>query len=395
VKVSVLVEQWLGHVRHLSVTIGPRPPTSPREARAADYVEQVLQGLGIETRRQQFRSPASVWLPYAVATALALAACGIYPWFPPVSAWVAVALTAVAAHSGLAESMLAANLARLVLPTRRSQNVIGVIPPAGEVRGDAVVVGHLDTHQALLMHRTPLRLSLNRLLNQVGFAAIPAMAVLFAAGAVTGAGWPYAAGLALSPVVLANFVLCVVNHRSPAVPGASDNASGVGLTLVLARQLRESPLRHTRVWLVNTGCEEAGAYGAAVFFRRHRETLGRARVLVVDNLGVADAACVTHEGILFPLASDPELVRLVEAVGREDPELRVHAKKWLGAFTDASPAIKAGFPAVTFLGLAPGGRLPYWHVPEDTIDKLDPAVLERTFLLVWRTLRALDEVVIS
>ncbi len=37
---------------------------------------------------------------------------------------------------------------------------------------------------------------------------------------------------------------------TPFDAGANDNASGAGLVLALAEQLRATPLAHTRVWLV-------------------------------------------------------------------------------------------------------------------------------------------------
>ncbi len=47
-------------VRHLALTVGPRPGTSPAYFRAAQWVEDELTGLGWSVQRQRFHTPAGV-----------------------------------------------------------------------------------------------------------------------------------------------------------------------------------------------------------------------------------------------------------------------------------------------------------------------------------------------
>jgi aminopeptidase YwaD len=174
-------------------------------------------------------------------------------------------------------------------------------------------------------------------------------------------------------------------------PGASDNAAGTGLALALAERATREPLQHTRLWAVAVGCEEVGMYGSFAFYRRHGSELEHAYVITLDNLGIEGPAWILHEGLNLQFYSDPDLIALAESIAAGSPELGAFPQKWDIAYTDSAPAIKAGLKTITLLGATPEKKLPYWHVPEDTLDKLRPGVLANTAEFTWRMVRALDE----
>ena len=60
--------------------------------------------------------------------------------------------------------------------------------------------------------------------------------------------------------------------------------------------------------------------------------------------------------------------------------------------------LRVGIPAITFFGIGPEGTRfgyngpeLYWHRPDDTVDKIDPDVLARTYAFTWAFIRAFDE----
>ena len=57
---DVRVRTALAAVRHLAGDVGPRPGTSPAYRRAATWVEDQLEELGWQVRRQEFLTPAGV-----------------------------------------------------------------------------------------------------------------------------------------------------------------------------------------------------------------------------------------------------------------------------------------------------------------------------------------------
>jgi Zn-dependent M28 family amino/carboxypeptidase len=178
--------------------------------------------------------------------------------------------------------------------------------------------------------------------------------------------------------------------RTPFSPGANDNATGAGLVLTLAENLLAAPLLHTRVWLVNTGCEEVQHYGAADFYRRHQPKLRAPVAVAFEMLGCTNPAWATWEGIIIPFQADRRLVAIAEELAAKHPEWRARGKQSIGGNSEMSDALLAGIPAIALLGSAGNGETAYWHQMEDTYDKMDPEAMARAYAFVWTLIRALD-----
>lgn len=72
---SLQIKHLMAHLRVLCKEIGPRPPTSPRERRAAAYVKDTLADLGYAVREPSFRSQNSygwILIPAALAGAVGM-----------------------------------------------------------------------------------------------------------------------------------------------------------------------------------------------------------------------------------------------------------------------------------------------------------------------------------
>ena len=132
--------------------------------------------------------------------------------------------------------------------------------------------------------------------------------------------------------------MCIQADRTPFTAGANDNASAVGLVLTLAETLRNTPLRHTRVWLACTGCEEVQHYGAIDFFRRHRDALKQPTAIAFEMLGCAGPSWLTREGIIVPFRADPGLVNLAEEIAAQHPELDAYPARLARQHRDGRPA---------------------------------------------------------
>lgn len=387
---DAVVERWLEHIQTLAVEIGPRGSTTLAEARAAEYVRGVLADLGANPQVETFTSAKSGWRPYVLVTLISLMGLALYPLNPPWTRWIGLLLTGLAFVCGFLELNLIPNPIRWFLPQGQSQNVYGVIEPAGEATQDVLLVGHLDTHRTPLTHRSPAGLIFYELMVKLGFVSLALITSLYLLGLVSGWGWVWTVSLAPGAFVLITFFVTLHVDFTGFTPGASDNASGTGLALVLAARATRQPLRRTRLWAVAAGCEEVGMYGSTAFYRRHAGQFLDAHVVTLDNLGVAGPAWIIHEGLNVQLYSHPDLIALAEQVAAESPELGAFPQKWDVAYTDSSSAIKAGLKTITLLGVTREKKLPYWHVPEDTPDKLRPDVLAHTAEFAWRLIREID-----
>ncbi|MGB9775857.1 MAG: M28 family peptidase [Anaerolineae bacterium] len=382
----------MDHIRYLAEAIGPRGSTTPQEAEAARYAARVLKDLGLEPVTESFTSARSAWYPYVLFTGLVLLAEILFWAAGRVGAMIAAVLTTVALASVLLELAFRPNPIRWILPKGRSQNVWARRMPSGEVRQKVVVMGHLDTHRTPLAFSTDRWVRLFSRLVPLGLASSVALLVLFILGvAVPGLLWRFLS-LPFALVILGVFLITIQADFSPYTAGANDNATGAGIVLSLAERLSREPLARTAVWLVLSGCEEVGCYGAEDFARRHREELGDAIWITLDSVGGAHSspAYLTHETFLLTVPSDPELLRLAERIAARHPEWGVHPHHFRGAYTEGSIAAQYGFRVLTFTSHRRDGILPEWHRPTDTVDHLDPQVVEHTEALIGELLQEID-----
>lgn len=384
------VDTWLAHIRALAVDIGPRGPTTAGERRGAAYCAETFRRLGLAPQVEGFTSATSIFQPHLIAASVMLLAFMVYPLAGRTSAAFAAVISLVALVSDLLELSFIDNPLRRIVAKAASQNVVAVAPPADEHRQDLVLIGHIDTQRTPLVFSTPRWVALYKAFTTVAFVLFAGQVLLYLLGAFTGWPWIWPATIpsAIGAVLL--MALCIEADRTPFTAGANDNASAVGLVLTLAEALVEQPLRHTRVWLVCTGCEEVQHYGAIDFFRRHRGELVRPAAIAFEMLGCAGPSWLTREGIVVPFHADPGLVRLAETIAGQQPELGAYPAQISGGNTEMADALRLGIPAITIGGQTRAGDLPHWHQVGDTFDKMDPEVLGRAYAFTRAFIAALD-----
>ncbi len=390
------VDRALEHVRHLAVTIGPRPSTREGEREAARYAARVLKEIGVQNVREEvFSSGRETYWPYALALGAGLLGNLLYLRRPNRRRGVlAAVLNALGAWAFYAEANFEDHWGRRVLPKGVSQNVVGVIPPREDVRRRVVLVSHLDSHRTPLFYRSPLLLRLFSTLVGAAFVSLPLSAVvtlLRALGAITGAGVLVSAAAAFQAFA---FSLSVQGQTTPHTPGANDNASGVATVLALAERLVAEPLTHTEVWIVLTGCEEVGAYGIDAFLKAHGHELRQADFINIDMVGVGLPAILTREGLIRSYRPHPELLRLALEIAAEHPEWNA-GPHTSGAYTDMGVIVKHGFRGLVIDSVIPPGHpaepfMGYWHQMRDTADNIERACLSKVHAFAWELLQRLD-----
>ena len=384
------LQTWLEHIHALSVEIGPRGSTTDGERKGAEYCLAILHKLGLKPILETFTSARSIFHPHLICSVAMLAAFALYPqghwWVAALAACVSIA----ALLSELLELGFHDNLLRRMVPRGQSQNVFTVIPPSGEHRQDLILIGHIDTQRTPLIFRSYRMVELYKGFTTVAFVTFAAQAVLYVLGAIYQWSWIWYATFptALSALLLA--AICIEADRSPFTAGANDNASAVGLVLSLAGQVSQTPLKHTRLFCVCTGCEEVQHYGAIDFFKRHRPEMKNPQALVFELLGCAGPGWLTREGIIVPFYSDPALSGLAEQLSDQNPQWGAYPVQISGGNSEMADCVRFNVPAITLFGLTRAGRAPFWHQAGDTFDRMDPLVMEHTRAMVWAMIEALD-----
>ena len=381
----------LKHIYNLAEGIGPRGSTRPEERQAAEYAADQLRQLGYKPKMETFSSAISIYHPHMIAAALMLAAFILYPLFGRISAAAAALISLFALVSDLLELGFINNPLRMIVPKGKSQNVFTMLDPTSTHKQDLVLVGHLDTHQAGKIFSSKRWVAFFQLFTTAAFAAFSAQVGFFLAGILAQWDWLWFASIpsAIAAVIL--FAICWEADHAPFNPGANDNASAVATVLTLAKVFQQEPLKHTRVLFLLSGCEEVQHYGMIDFIQRHKPDLMNPKVLVFEMIGVAGPAWETKEGIVIPFKPDQGLISIAESIAAENPHLGAYPSFIVGGNSEMADAVRAGLPAITFFGLTPDGRAPYWHQMSDTYDKINPEVVARTLEFTQLFIEEIDE----
>jgi Peptidase family M28 len=242
-----------------------------------------------------------------------------------------------------------------VLPRSEGANVVARVPARGQRRRTLVLVAHHDAAQTGFVWR-------NRWL--AGPDWMPRAGPQEAAFLLAAARSPRLRllGGALLGVAAAT-ALDVA--RSPTVPGASDNASGVAAVIALLEALAADPLPDAEVIALVCGAEESGMGGMRAFLDSADLDPATTFVLGVDTLGAGEPVVLSAEGPPWPVRyRDEDLAVVDRANGAPVRRFR------LGAWTDPALAALAGLPAVSIVSLR-GSAFTNYHVPTDTPDRVD------------------------
>jgi hypothetical protein len=275
--------------------VGPRPPGSDAERRAARHLFDRLEELG----REVVVEPFAVWPAWPVAYA-----------FNAIVAVVGSVLSVSSAKLGTALVLLATALTfldlsgitpttRRLLGRRASQNVVSW--GARDKPGALLLVAHYDSGPTRTWPLRPMFWALLVLLVccvlRVGGMSGTALTVL----------------QFLPTVALILYVPLLLDIAlSPAAPGENDNASGVALVLRLAERL--DFLEGFGVHVLFTGSQKAMSQGMRAFLKSHRKQFARDRTVVldVDSVGSGELQLTKKQGPLLTVRSHPQLVGLMD-----------------------------------------------------------------------------------
>ncbi|MEA2332028.1 MAG: hypothetical protein QOH58_2166 [Thermoleophilaceae bacterium] len=252
---------------------------------------------------------------------------------------------------------------RRFLPAGSGTNVVGRLPAIGPRERTLVLVAHHDAARTGLMWNPRMSQLGDRMAAKSGkrasLALLPELA--FAAAAL---------GLRRLPAAMLGTALALVldQARSPVVPGANDNASGVAGVLALVGRLAGRRPDGLEVVAVFPGCEESGMGGMAAWLAAGDELDPETTlVLGLDTVGSGEPVVLEAEGPLWPVRYSEEDVARAEGAG---------LRRWrLGAWTDPVLARLAGIPAISILSVRDGG-FPNYHLPSDTPAAVDLGCVE-------------------
>ncbi|WP_203289773.1 M20/M25/M40 family metallo-hydrolase [Metabacillus sp. cB07] len=173
-----------------------------------------------------------------------------------------------------------------------------------------------------------------------------------------------------------DIIVLGAHHDSVAdAPGANDDASGTAMTLELARVLKNVPA-DTEIRFVTFGAEEVGLLGS----EHYVSTLSDDEIsrtvanFNLDMVGSRDAGDL----VMLTLDGKPNLV--TDLAQKSSEKLNGEPTPYgQGGRSDHVPFAEAGIPAALFIH---SPSEPWYHTPEDSIDKISKEKLQDTAEIV-------------
>ena len=284
---------------------------------------------------------------------------------------------------------------RVTVPARTTWNVTAEAGDRDAERTVVVLAHHDAAHTGLIFHQGPQKAVWRRRpeLIERSNTAFPLWWPLLAAhglaalGAVTGRR-----GLARAGGILCGLGVATLADvwRSPVVPGANDNLTGVACLVALAERLRQDPPQGIRVLLVSAGSEETFQEGIRAWARRHFAALPRASTsfVTIDMVGSPQLALIEGEGPIWMEDYDDDLRDLVQACADEGG-IALQRKLRSRTSTDGVIPMRAGFPTVLLSSVEPWKAPTNYHWPNDTPEHVDRDTLDAAIGLTDAVIRRL------
>ncbi len=359
--------------------IGPRPSGSAASRQAADALQAEAAPFADRVWTEDFAVHPGAFLGWIRLLVLLYIAGVALLWLEVF--WLAALLATAGVVILVAQFFFYRELLDPLYPRQIGRNVLAVVEPAGEARGQLIISGHHDSARVFnfLAHQPalyPWRVT--------GGLAIYALFLLacwtltlwtLVSGAAP--GWSAAAAALFSLLLLwVGQLWWFASSRS--TPGAGDNLASTAAAWEVLRFIAQEkaagrPLQHLRVIAASWDAEEAGLRGARAWVKA---AAGDGRLaLPTWNLNLE---CLYDAGELFLLTSDVngtvklsealagQCQRLLAASGRAVPTKPI---AFLTGGTDAGELARGGAHATCLVGMPWGNtnRSNVYHTPRDVL----------------------------
>jgi Zn-dependent M28 family amino/carboxypeptidase len=181
-------------------------------------------------------------------------------------------------------------------------------------------------------------------------------------------------------------------------PGAGDNLISSIVMAGLGKELaarRNALLHSTRIRILSFDAEEAGLRGASAYFRAHAAALRRLPCfhLNFDSLyRLRDLQVLTSDINGCVRLSRPMVDQLIACAKKCGFEMRPFGMIFGAGGTDAAESARAGIPSTSIIAIPTGivreGLV--YHTPRDTVEHIEPAVVEACMKIALRYLGRLE-----
>ena len=337
-----------------------RPSASDGERRAAEWIRDRFEALGLPARIEAEPAHGTYWWPLGLASAAGV-----------VAGLTRSRLLAAAAAAAIVDDVSAGpHLVRRLLPRRTTHNVVAEFGDPSAERTLVFISHHDAAHGGLIFWDKLATVPMDRIPALAKAETSPPIMQLVAAGpalVALGGRRLRRLGTLISAGCVAAFADIGLRR---VVPGANDNLTSVAAELELARTVAQDAPEGLRVIFLSTGSEESFMEGMRGFIRRHRFDPERTRFICLESLGSPELLVIEGEGMIKMADYRPEdrefLAACAERAGHH-----VRRGLRLGLATDGLIAMRAGYPTAVLASCNEYKFPSNYHSHRDTAENVD------------------------
>lgn len=362
-------------VSKIADEFGARPVTSFAEAQTAAYVGSRLRRAGMQVWTDPFRTSPPTGSGSFMVALVAISVVilwGINPAYAFASAVVACVLALLSASP---------RIRHLGIHDRESQNVIGIQPALKPPTRRVVLLVPLDSHQP----PDPISSFEARIGATVALLTIMGIELLAPLDI------PVVVRFLLLIIPVAYIVVASIAElwvrSQPHSRGAVSYAGSLAAVLTAAEDVGR--LSHTEIWTVGLGGGTTGA-GLAELMRRYPFDAQATFFIGIEGIGRGTLSYIVRDLNERMRSADPLLIELVT-----EATLGVNAEARIAAFNSlVRPLTHTKRRTIGIACLDQHGRVPLQGTHKDTVESVNPALIEQTARLIANTIRALDPLTI-
>jgi hypothetical protein len=368
-----------------------RGVSTNESAQARDLLKNYLRDIGAEVETQAFQTPktyisAVSWFIGGLLLGLVLLGY---------NGLIGLFFIAVSAFMAWRFFDWRSSLATSLPPQVTGHNVIGHFPAKTASTKRLILMAHYDTAPISYLYRPEMVKDFVRSLR-ISLAFL-IFAVIFA--------FLWMLGLQNNLMIMlrwllffyffAQWTLSVIDYfRFGFSNGASDNTTGVAVVITAAEAIKTSLPDDWSLDIVLTDAEEVGMIGARAYYLEHKQHFSENSYLLnVDTVGRGSLKIFTQTGTLSNIVYHNTLVELAKKTASEARFSTVEESTWRTGDFDSVWFARDGIDCLTLGAQDEQNGMPNIHRPEDTLDHLEPELVQLALEFVEATAGKLIEVI--
>lgn len=374
-----------------------RPPGSKGEKEAAFWLKECFEKIGLKTSIEEFKYHGFFGSSLALHVFLAVL-CLLIPY--NLSQLIGLGWNGLSIITTFLLIFISISYAgectgrfiwlRNILPIKHSQNVIGKLTQnysSEKKRKTIIISGHYDAPRAgIIFHPFVVK----NLGGKIAPLSIPFKQILIITVLkATEIFYPFLNSkfiyiiyiLKIIVIILAliTIILLLQYELSPPVQGASDNASGIIVSMAVAEILKNNPPYNSDIWILGSGSEEAHLIGMIEFIKKHKTELDKENTyfITMDTLGSGTPKYCESEGFMIKqYYPDQTLVKIAKNISAQE-EFKDFSVTHISGHTDALISALSGYKSINLIGLDEKHKPKFYHWYNDTPENINYKLLEK------------------